>query len=176
MGGNRCSKIRQYWNIMVTFLVSGLWHGANWTFIVWGGLHGALQIIEKMLGLDPKGRYGKPSIYIKPLRILTTFLFVNFAWIFFRMPTIADAWAVITRIFTDTTSQSILTKAENSDKLFMLIGIITMLAYEIRTEYLLDKLKWLNIPIIRWVIYTVLFCMIITIGVLDASSFIYVSF
>jgi len=176
MGGNRCSKIRQYWNIMVTFLVSGLWHGANWTFIVWGGLHGALQIIEKMLGLDPKGRYGKPSIYIKPLRILTTFLFVNFAWIFFRMPTIADAWAVITRIFTDTTSQSILTKAGNSDKLFMLIGIITMLAYEIRTEYLLDKLKWLNIPIIRWVIYTVLFCMIITIGVLDASSFIYVSF
>lgn len=52
LGGNRCSKIKQYWNVMVTFLVSGLWHGANWTFIVWGGLHGIYQVIEKVFGLN----------------------------------------------------------------------------------------------------------------------------
>lgn len=49
LGGNRCSKVRQYVNIMITFLVSGLWHGANWTFIIWGALHGAFQIVEKAL-------------------------------------------------------------------------------------------------------------------------------
>ena len=50
LGGSRCSKLRNYWNIFVTFLVSGIWHGANWTFIVWGCMHGICQIIEKMLG------------------------------------------------------------------------------------------------------------------------------
>ena len=49
LGGNRCSKLRQYINIMITFLVSGLWHGANWTYIIWGALHGFFQIIEKTL-------------------------------------------------------------------------------------------------------------------------------
>ena len=50
LGGSRCSKPRIYWNIFVTFMVSGIWHGANWTFIVWGCLHGLFQIIEKALG------------------------------------------------------------------------------------------------------------------------------
>ena len=119
MGGNRCSKIRQYWNIMVTFLVSGLWHGANWTFIVWGGLHGALQIIEKMLGLDPKGRYGKPSIYIKPLRILTTFLFVNFAWIFFRAPSIAVAGNFVVGMIPGVNPQPFMAGFDVVDKVMM---------------------------------------------------------
>lgn len=47
LGGNRCSKLRQYWNIIITFLVSGIWHGANWSFILWGVMHGLLQCIEK---------------------------------------------------------------------------------------------------------------------------------
>ena len=50
LGGSRCSKERNYWNIFITFLVSGIWHGANWTFIVWGCLHGLFQIIEKSIG------------------------------------------------------------------------------------------------------------------------------
>lgn len=58
MGGSRCSKARTYWNILVTFLVSGIWHGANWTFIVWGGIHGVFQIIEKALGWNKKDSKG----------------------------------------------------------------------------------------------------------------------
>lgn len=47
LGGSRCSRLRNYWNIIVTFLVSGIWHGANWTFIVWGLWHGVFQVVEK---------------------------------------------------------------------------------------------------------------------------------
>jgi D-alanyl-lipoteichoic acid acyltransferase DltB (MBOAT superfamily) len=103
LGGSRCNVMRQYSNIMITFLVSGLWHGANWTFVVWGALHGVFQVLEKTLGLDPKGRYAD-SIFLKrlkPIRILVTFLIVNFAWIFFRMPTLESAIDVIYKIFTE---------------------------------------------------------------------------
>ena len=97
MGGSRCSKIRTYWNIFVTFLVSGIWHGANWTFIVWGAMHGVLQIIEKALGLQ---KYDGKNWGVKVVRIIITFLLVNFSWVFFRMPNISDAFGMIGRIFT----------------------------------------------------------------------------
>ena len=88
LGGSRCGKWRIYWNILVTFLVSGIWHGANWTFIVWGILHGTFQIVEKALGFQKcTGNKG----WQKGGRILITFLLVNFAWIFFRMPSLGEA-------------------------------------------------------------------------------------
>lgn len=179
LGGNRCSKIRQYWNIMITFLVSGLWHGANWSFIVWGAFHGVFQIIEKVLGIDPKGAYFRKvdSIKIlKPVRVIVTFMLVNFAWIFFRMPTIYDAWGVIERIFTSFVGQPFLAKANNADKLFMIIALLTFIGVEIWQEYFKERIKLLNNKYIRFCIYVILFCLIISIGVLDASSFIYVSF
>ena len=58
LGGNRCSKIRNYLNIMLTFLVSGIWHGANWTFIIWGGIHGVFQVLEKALGYNKRTSVG----------------------------------------------------------------------------------------------------------------------
>lgn len=85
LGGNRCSKLRQYLNILITFFVSGLWHGANWTFVVWGAIHGFLQVIEKALAIDPKGHYYvtvEKYVWLRPFRILLTFMLVNFAWIF----------------------------------------------------------------------------------------------
>ena len=107
---------------MVTFLVCGLWHGANWTFIVWGVIHALLQIIEKFLGIAPKGKYYnqlETLAYLKPIRILVTFVLVNFAWIFFRIPTINDACKVVTRIFVDFGGQTVLDKATNSDKILV---------------------------------------------------------
>lgn len=84
LGGSRCSKMRQYFNIMVTFLVSGIWHGANWTFIVWGVLHGFFQIIEKALGL---GKFESKGV-LGVLRIGVTFVLVTLAWVIFRSPSI----------------------------------------------------------------------------------------
>lgn len=176
LGGSRCSKIRHYWNIMVTFLVSGFWHGANWTFVVWGMMHGLFQIVEKMLGLDPKGKYGNTPIWIKPFRIAATFLLVNFAWIFFRMPTFSEAWGVISQIFSNEMVQPFMEKATNSDKFFSLLAISILFAVDFRNEYLKDSISWLNHKVVRYAIYVTILCLVLSCGVLDASSFIYVSF
>lgn len=178
LGGNRCSKLRQYINIMITFLASGLWHGANWTFILWGALHGLFQIVEKGLGIDPKGKnYNIVDKAIwKPVRVCFTFLLVNFIWIFFRAPSVPDAIGLLGKIFTSFSGQAVLYKASNSDKLFMFIAIIILFMAEIYQEYFHNKRLVWNNRIVRWVVYVCLFCMILCMGVLDASSFIYVSF
>lgn len=179
LGGNRCSKTRCYLNIMLTFLVSGLWHGANWTFVVWGAIHGMLLLIEKTLGISPKGRHFEAlesATLLKPLRIIVTFLIVSFAWIFFRMPTLTDACNFIMRIFNDHTSQSLFAKADNRDILFMFIGSMTLLLVELRQEFFSDSLKWLDSSWCRWILYITAFCLILSMGVLDSGSFIYVSF
>lgn len=178
LGGNRCSKARQYCNIMITFLVSGLWHGANYTFLIWGGLHGGAQIAEKAAGVDPKGRHSNKKwlLKAKPLRILVTFVFVAFAWIFFRMPTIGDAFNFIGRIFTDHTAQGFMYKATNSDKLLTFFAILLVFVAELRAEYLREKTKWLDSSWARWLVYVALFVIILVVGVLDAGSFIYVNF
>lgn len=90
LGGSRCSKIRRYRNLMITFLVSGLWHGANWSFIVWGGLHGIYQIIGDLI--KPIKNHFNNFFHVKTEsfsykfgQALITFVLVDFAWIFFRM-------------------------------------------------------------------------------------------
>lgn len=84
LGGSRKGAARAYLNILIVFLVSGFWHGAGWTFIIWGGLHGLAQIVERMWG---KGRAALP----KGLQWILTFLFVNLVWVFFRAPSLSAA-------------------------------------------------------------------------------------
>ena len=101
LGGSRCSRIKKYRNIFITFLVSGLWHGANWTFVVWGGLHGLFQIIGDIKdSIIPIKKY---SIF-KPFRIIITFILVLFAWIFFRSNTIEDSFYIVSNLFSDITN------------------------------------------------------------------------
>ena len=93
LGGSRKGKMRTYLNIMVVFLVSGIWHGANWTFIVWGLLHGALNCITRVF----KDVWGKiPKI----IRWFCTFLTVNFLWIIFRAKNLIEAKLFIFKIFS----------------------------------------------------------------------------
>ena len=171
MGGNRCSKIRQYWNIMVTFLVSGVWHGANWTFILWGTIHGIFQIVEKIFGLQKcEGMW-----YTKIPRIVTTFLVVNFAWILFRSPDIKFACNYIAHIFTEHTL-SIEMKFGISPILFF-FPIVMVMSKDI-VEEVLPTVSLLSnkCMIVRWVTYIILVLSILAIGVLDSGQFIYVSF
>jgi len=105
LGGNRKGTTRKYINKMIVFLVSGLWHGANMTFIVWGGLNGLYQVIgeitlttrrsiKKVLGINEK------STGYKIISILITFMLVDFSWIFFRASSYADAINIIKSIFS----------------------------------------------------------------------------
>lgn len=173
MGGSRCSKARNYWNIFVTFLVSGIWHGANWTFIVWGIWHGLFQIIEKMLG-QQKCNY---DWFGKTIKIVTTFLLVNFAWVFFRMPTIYDACGVITRIFDFSLPMGVYVAPIPSFQ-FMIVGVIMLFLKDIRDEYFPNRFLLVNNKhfIIRWGTYLVLTVMILAMGVVVSDQFIYANF
>ena len=172
LGGSRCSKARTYWNIFVTFLVSGIWHGANWTFIVWGAMHGVLQIIEKALGWQ---KYEGKKWGVRAVRIIITFLLVNFAWVFFRMPNISEAFGMIGRIFT------VIGKPDLSDlsatvQVIIPISLVILIFKDLKDEYFSHVLRFLNTKVIRWCIYLFLFCFILLFGVLDGGQFIYGQF
>ena len=104
LGGSRVGRVRHALNIMITFLVSGLWHGASWNYVLWGGIHGALQIIEGFFPWHKKSsRFQTDRRLHAMLFIVTvpvTFLLVCFAWIFFRAATLQDAFYVIRNMFT----------------------------------------------------------------------------
>lgn len=169
MGGSRCSKLRNYWNIFVTFLVSGIWHGANWTFIVWGVIHGFAQIIEKALGLNKKESKG----FVKALRIIVTFVIVTIAWIFFRMPTLGDAVRFIGHAFADLSMPEVLSVTNFA---IYVMAIALVFLKESREEFFPTKMKFLGNRYVKWAEYIVIFCLILLCGALDRGSFIYGSF
>lgn len=188
LGGSRCSKRRNYANILITFTVSGIWHGANWTFIVWGLLHGLFQVIEKMLGLQKKKESKLSSTDIEAssikqrnfsmkdrsillARIILTFFLITFLWIFFRMNTIEDAWIVIEKIFTSQDMHFGI--CEKFIYVFIVIVFIKDLIDEIRPSCnpFYHSKTW-----VRWATYLFVFTSILLFGVFDAGQFIYARF
>lgn len=104
LGGNRCGKLKQYRNILITFCVSGLWHGAAWTYVIWGLLHGIYQILEKELTqivniFHARFHTRKESFGYKFFSVVVTFIFVDLAWIIFRADSIYQAFHYIQRMF-----------------------------------------------------------------------------
>lgn len=95
LGGSRCSEPRHLSNIFVTMLVSGVWHGANWTFILWGVYHGLLQVIYQI-----KVKFTHIPSMPQWVSIICCFVFSTFGWIFFRANNIGDAFLAIRKIFT----------------------------------------------------------------------------
>ena len=171
LGGSRCSKARNYWNILVTFLVSGIWHGANWTFILWGILHGICQIVEKAFGWNKKNYIGVGRL----ARIILTFIVVTLAWTIFRSPSIADAFAYFLRYAS--TSGKLVAQGSGSTLTYTIIGIIPLIVYELLCEYFPNAYNWLcKKQWLRWCFYLGIFTMMMLTGVFDGSSFIYVSF
>ncbi len=105
LGGNRCSSIRRDFNLMITFLASGLWHGANWTFVVWGGLHGLAQVAENRLHSLVRRceivnkNAGFRGWVLKISAWFVCFFFINLSWIPFRAGSISDAIYVLSNVF-----------------------------------------------------------------------------
>ena len=104
LGGSREGKVRTYVNVMIVFLLSGLWHGAGWTFVAWGALHGLAMCVQRAWsGLTARWRSGKPSAVGPVFGWALTMFFVCMAWVVFRSPSFGDAFVFFTRLFTADT-------------------------------------------------------------------------
>jgi alginate O-acetyltransferase complex protein AlgI len=103
LGGNRKGEVRTYLNLMATMLLGGLWHGASWNFVIWGGYHGALLAVERMVW----GRGERTGLLRIPLTVIT-FLLVCVGWVFFRAKTFAAAWFVVGQMFSKIRGDSLL--------------------------------------------------------------------
>jgi alginate O-acetyltransferase complex protein AlgI len=94
LGGNRGGRLRTYFNLLMTMLLGGLWHGANWTSVIWGGLHGLALAGHKLWIESSKGRYRMPRF----LSWAATYVFVCFGWIFFRSPNFTTSAVILRKL------------------------------------------------------------------------------
>jgi alginate O-acetyltransferase complex protein AlgI len=99
LGGNRVSGARLYFNLWVVFLISGFWHGAEWTFILWGAYHGFFLAIERLFLLRYTAKIGTA------LRVFFTFLIVVFGWILFRAKTASQAFSFYAKMFSFSSNE-----------------------------------------------------------------------
>jgi D-alanyl-lipoteichoic acid acyltransferase DltB (MBOAT superfamily) len=182
LGGNRPSRSRWYGNLLITFLISGLWHGANWTFVVWGALHGSYLVIglataslrertRRAVGLRPE------SPLVVTLQTATTFALVCLAWVFFRASSVPDALIVLSRL-GDWSTMSLLETGLSPRELFLTLMLVLGLYATERlqpTDDIRDSLavapSW-----VRWPAYYGLVTTILVIGVFSHSPFIYFQF
>lgn len=192
LGGNRGGRLRKYRNLMITFLVSGLWHGANWTYVIWGGLHGLLQVVGDILRPLKQRLYRAFLIRTDTMVFRTgqraiTFTMVCFLFAIFRAESISAAVALFRQLFTNFHPGNLfdgqfLPIALNVPHTVLLIGCITLLFFvnwlQMRGNVREAVLRQ-NLPA-RWVLYYAAIFFIIIFGYYgpgyDASQFIYFQF
>jgi D-alanyl-lipoteichoic acid acyltransferase DltB (MBOAT superfamily) len=180
LGGNRCSKRRNYFNILVTFFVSGLWHGANWTFIIWGVLNGIFQIIEKITaGFREKTagflRLSKIPAVTYVFKLLFTFTIVSATWVFFRARDLNSALDIFYKIGNvEGRLFTVPIQALSYGIFFTIILIISDILQEKNggKHFFLEN-KFL---FVRFLSYLLLLIIILLFGVFDSSRFIYFQF
>lgn len=174
LGGNRCSKTRWIFNTMIVFTVSGLWHGAAYTFLIWGALHGICMVIERLVYGDKIKTISNNFSLINVFRISLTFTIVTFAWIFFRVSDFGDVMTIFRKILTEPGSLFI-----DADTLaYAFLFTILILIVDFMEEYFSGKVTFMNskYTIVRWISYVVMVVMVLLFGVLDGGSFIYFQF
>jgi D-alanyl-lipoteichoic acid acyltransferase DltB (MBOAT superfamily) len=186
LGGSRCSKRRKYLNLFITFLLSGIWHGANWTFAIWGGLNGIFLIAEDMFHPNKhtatrlKGLFG----------LLYTYFLVNLSWIFFRANSFADIKIIFLKIVLIPSELSDLLNHDFSFKstipigkwnsMLGLLGVISVLIlslYENKNKYICLSVDML-LPGVRWTMYFLLIFITLCFGKFGdlTSQFVYFRF
>lgn len=181
----RFSKVKLYLGLFLTFFLSGIWHGANWTFMVWGSLHGLYLILgiattnlrAKIDCFTIISKFKKIRVLIK---IMIVFILVNFGWIFFRANSLGDAFYVITHIFTNLNLDLSSIKLEVGGWIGLFISLVAILSMEIvhviqekgGVGNLLGKIpRWT-----RWLIYLLFLLTILLFGVFEQTAFIYFQF
>ena len=194
LGGNRKGSFRKTINLMIVFLVSGLWHGANWTFVVWGGIHGFYQVISNLFRpytgkIQQKFKIKTECFSWRFLRVLTTYAMVGFAWIFFRADSIVEALSYIKRILVYPTPWRLfdggiyslgLDRIEMNILLVALVMLflIDFIKYKTKQtidEFLMEQNFWFE-----WLVIIFSVVIIFVYGeygpVFDAKQFIYFQF
>jgi D-alanyl-lipoteichoic acid acyltransferase DltB (MBOAT superfamily) len=184
IGGNRVVKWRWYYNLMIVFIVSGMWHGANWTFLVWGALHGLYLLVSIWTerfreGLSGLLRINRSTQIQKFVKAAVTFHLVLFAWIFFRANSLSDAFFIIGNLLSgfDLSLQGYDLGLSNAGLALSVISITLMEIVELCQRrrplgtLLIDRPLWL-----RWSVYYFAVFWIILFGVFNNNAFIYFQF
>ncbi|MCB0805047.1 MAG: MBOAT family protein [Bacteroidales bacterium] len=183
LGGNRVVKWRWYYNLFITFLISGLWHGANWTFVIWGALHGSYLVLAIVTAKSRDKLALAAGLYRfkwinNLINLAWTFALVYFAWIFFRANSIQDAILIIGNILDFSTyggATQLFHFASDFYLAFGLIGFLMMV--EILQEYYSLNGRLANqTRLIKWVIFIIIVLMIFVLGKWDESDFLYFQF
>lgn len=181
LGGNRVSIPRWYFNLMVVFIISGLWHGANWTFIIWGAVNG-FYLVFAILTEDLRKRLrhafliDRLPILNSALQITITFILACFAWVFFRANSLHDAQSILGKIFA--MKGPFYSGQSQSFIVYSVFGIIFLLLLELKMEYFNDKLSFFhnNHSWVRKLSYLTIIILILMFGVFDGGQFIYFQF
>lgn len=173
MGGNRVGEARMYFNRFFVFMMSGLWHGAAWTFVIWGALHGLYLISAQM-----RDKYFKPKTNIlpgflnKPLNLLFTFILVMLAWVFFRAKGLTNAKIILQKLFTfGSYGDTIHSPFNNVEMLFcwLLIALLLLKEKFIKVIDVTNTTRF-------YVVFVSLLVLCYFFGVFDSNQFIYFQF
>lgn len=175
LGGNRVSEGRNYFNLFITFLVSGLWHGAAWSFVLWGGLHGIYQVIDK-LRKKYLPKLGLPVVIRNGVGVVVTFVIVTIAWIFFRLTDISMAWMAVEKIFTSVGMPfvDLPTFAYGFSSIAILL-LVDYLIFKQESSLRIVKQGFLYVSF-RYILAVVLTLWIISTGIFGGGQFIYFQF
>ena len=191
LGGNRVTKVRHYFNLLATFLISGMWHGANWTFLFWGGLHGIYLVVGNItyeFRQNLKQRFHiEKNIICRFISICITFSLVCFAWIFFRANSISDAFYIISNLLNNfhlfTTKQylyEVITGLGISlyELKIIVSAILVLFVCEVFSGKKMVYEKAESLPyIFRLAFYVLIATFVLTAGVYyEAGQFIYFQF
>ena len=168
LGGNRCSKSRWIFNTMVVFIVSGLWHGAAYTFLIWGALHGLCMVIERLIYGDKIKMISNSFSLTNLFRVILTFIIVNFAWIFFRVSDLGNVMIIFKKIFMEPGRPFLDTNTLLMA--YIAMGIVFIYDFIKEKELKIHLLSSKHI-VVRYVTAVLLICYILTFGVLNGGSF-----
>ena len=196
LGGNRVLFLRRYSNVLITFLVSGLWHGANWTYVIWGGLNGLYLVLEQ--GVEKLGSVLFPTglqtaglrLPLRIVRTLVTFALICFAWIFFRARTTADAFFIaghlgsgLSHLPADLQSLSfiqsnILMRLDKDDFEIALVSVAVLLVVELAQHRVRLRSYISRQPaFVRWSVYYACCATLLFFGAFNKTKeFIYFQF
>lgn len=183
LGGNRVSWWKFYRNILITFGLSGLWHGANWTYIVWGGLNGVYLIVGHLSAgwrarLRERMGLTSDAVLTVGLRVVTTFTLTCVAWIFFRSNSLEDAWHIVRHLASGWGDA--LQSVQAFTDLDVAVAIVAIAALEIvqlLQKSIIGSRLVLQFPVyVRWPAYYIFLASILVFGVFDGTKFIYFQF